>query len=221
MLDDTEIETLNKKYIQLSVEQRFESLYQDFNVDEVMSTSSFGNHSALMLKTLSSVAPNQLIYFIDTGNHFNETHQYREELGRLLDLNIKVISTSSEIHRFTRKNKTWESNSTYCCYLKKVRPLENIVSKHKVWISGLMKWQSDHRSSLNVFEVRRGILKFFPLIDQTLEQCDSFIDGFNLPRHALVNKGYDSIGCTHCTHKGSLRIGRWKGSKKTECGLHL
>jgi phosphoadenosine phosphosulfate reductase len=46
-----------------------------------------------------------------------------------------------------------------------------------------------------------------------------------LPRHPLVAKGYPSIGCAPCTSPvkpgEDPRAGRWRGSAKTECGIHF
>ena len=46
-----------------------------------------------------------------------------------------------------------------------------------------------------------------------------------LPRHPLVAKGYPSIGCAPCTSPVAPgedpRAGRWRGSAKTECGIHF
>ena len=81
----------------------------------------------------------------------------------------------------------------------KVKPLDLIKSKYDVWVSGLMKWQSDHRATLDVFELRGDILKFYPLLDITKAERDLYIEKYNLPFHPLVSKGYNSIGCKHCT----------------------
>ena len=43
----------------------------------------------------------------------------------------------------------------------------------------------------------------------------------DLPYHPLHDHGYDSIGCAPCTQAGEGREGRWAGSQKTECGLHV
>jgi phosphoadenosine phosphosulfate reductase len=50
----------------------------------------------------------------------------------------------------------------------------------------------------------------------------------DVPYNALHDQGYPTIGCTHCTVRvpGALpttysRAGRWAGSNKTECGLHV
>ena len=37
----------------------------------------------------------------------------------------------------------------------------------------------------------------------------------------LRDKGFDSIGCAPCTLPGAGRSGRWAGSGRLECGLHL
>ena len=42
----------------------------------------------------------------------------------------------------------------------------------------------------------------------------------DVPYNPLHDRGYASIGCTHCTKPGDGRDGRWAGSDKTECGLH-
>ena len=84
-----------------------------------------------------------------------------------------------------------------------------------------MRWQTDHRSDMQIFEERRGIIKFNPMIDVTKEQREAYIRDHGLPFHPLVAEGYQSIGCTHCTVKGDGRAGRWIGKPKTECGLHL
>ncbi len=84
-----------------------------------------------------------------------------------------------------------------------------------------MKWQSDHRATLDIFELRGDILKFYPLLDVSKAARDTYIETHNLPFHPLVAKGYNSIGCKHCTIAGEDRDGRWNNNPKTECGLHL
>jgi phosphoadenosine phosphosulfate reductase len=96
-----------------------------------------------------------------------------------------------------------------------------VKKKYKIWISGLMQWQSDHRASLDIFEERGDILKFYPLLDISKKERDDFISKHQLPFHPLVAKGYPSIGCKHCTLPGEDRDGRWNNNPKTECGLHL
>ena len=216
-----EIAVLNNKYKCLSLTQRLEELYNDFNEAEIMLTSSFAATSAFLLKLFSDTRKDQLVYFIDTGYHFEETLEYKKELTELYGLRVKSISSLKEEHEFTTRDETWKKNPDFCCYINKVKPLDLIKSKYTVWVSGLMEWQSDHRASLDIFEQRGEILKFYPLLDVTKEQRDAFIEQHQLPFHPLVEKGYHSIGCSHCTAPGEERSGRWNNNPKTECGLHL
>ena len=212
---------LNKKYRSLNVHDRIEELYHDFDVSDIMLTSSFAATSAMLLKFFSDVNKDQLIYFIDTGYHFKETLIYKDYLTKLYDLNVLDVTAEEWKHKFTSEDKTWTKDPDLCCSINKVEPLEKIKEKYTVWVSGLMRWQSDNRSSLDIFEERKGMIKFYPLLDVTQDERESFIKDHHLPFHPLISKGYFSIGCEHCTVPGKGREGRWNNSPKTECGLHL
>ncbi|MDX1602252.1 MAG: phosphoadenylyl-sulfate reductase [Salinimicrobium sediminis] len=216
-----EIAQLNQKYKDLNLHQRISELYNDFNEAEVMLTSSFAATSAFLLKLFSDVNRDQLVYFIDTGYHFEQTLEYKEQLTELYGLRVKSISAVKEEHEFTKTDETWKKNPDFCCYINKVKPLDLIKSKYTVWVSGLMEWQSDHRATLDIFEQRGEILKFYPLLDVSKKERNEFIEKHQLPFHPLVAKGYHSIGCSHCTVAGDERSGRWNNNPKTECGLHL
>ncbi len=216
-----EVETLNRKYRELSLHERITELYNDFSSAEVMLTSSFAATSAFLLKLFSDVNQNQPVYFIDTGYHFQETLEYKNKLSGLYGLEVKSLRALKEEHEFTTRDQTWKKNPDFCCSINKVKPLDLIKARYTVWVSGLMEWQSDHRATLDIFENRGEILKFYPLLDVTKEERDEFIEEHKLPFHPLVAKGYSSIGCSHCTQPGEERSGRWNNSPKTECGLHL
>lgn len=216
-----EIADLNIKYNQLTVEQRIEELYKDFAPQEVMLTSSFAATSAFLLRVFSRVNADQKIYFIDTGYHFQDTLDYKEHLTELYGLNVESIGAEKWEHDFTTSDETWKKDPNLCCSVNKVKPLELIKEKFTVWVSGLMEWQSDHRATLDIFEERGGILKFYPLLDVTKKEREKYIKENKLPFHPLVAKGYSSIGCKHCTVPGKDRDGRWNNNPKTECGLHL
>ena len=222
ILSEEQIQFLNKKYKPLTVRERIRELYKDFLETEVMLTSSFAATSAFLLKLFSDINKNQRVYFIDTGYHFEDTLRYKKKLTELYGLNVSSISAIKEEHEFTTIDETWNKNPDFCCSINKVKPLDLIKTHYKVWVSGLMKWQSDHRSSLDIFEMRGDILKFYPLVDISKEQRDVYIEANKLPFHPLVSQGYNSIGCKHCTMPGGDdRGGRWNNNPKTECGLHL
>lgn len=215
------IEDLNNRYRDLTPEERVTQLYQDFTTDDVMLTSSFAANSAFLLHLFATTHPEQKVYFIDTGFHFMDTLEYKSKLARLYDLKVEDVHPEEWKHEFTVKDKTWKTDPDFCCSINKVEPLQALKESHRVWVSGLMRWQTEHRASLEVFEYRGGIIKFYPLIDVTHEQRETYIAEHKLPFHPMVEEGFSSIGCSQCTHKGDDRSGRWADTAKTECGLHL
>jgi len=219
--DDARLAALNEKYLPLDFEERIRTLYQDFAPEKVLVTSSFAATSAYFLHIVSRIRPEQRIHFIDTGFHFPETLEYRRYLTELFKLKVEDVRAEDWQHQFSVDDKTYERDPDYCCAVNKIQPLDSVKSGAQVWVSSLMRWQTDHRAGLPVFELRRGILKFNPMIDVSREQRDRYIAEHQLPFHPLVAQGYSSIGCTHCTAVGDGRSGRWIGKPKTECGLHL
>jgi len=214
-----QIEQINKVLSSSLIDARLAYILNKFQ-DKALVTTSFGTTSALLLHFLSRVRPGFPIHFIDTGYLFEETIAYKEELTRLLDLNIIVHKPEVEAHESTLIARLWESDPDACCGVNKVAPLEKVKQKYDVWISGLIGYQNGYRSGLDIFQKRSDIFRFYPLIDWSEAQVNDYFEYFGLPRHPLERMGFESLGCTHCTIKGAGREGRWMGSGKTECGLH-
>ena len=212
---------LNRVYRPLSFAERIERLYRDFRPEGVLVTSSFAATSAYFLHIISSIRPQQVIHFIDTGFHFPETLAYRDYLAGLFKLTVEDVKPDPHHYQYAVSERLWETDPDLCCSVNKVQPLEAVKLDFDIWVSSLMGWQTDHRAGLEIFEERRGIIKFNPMIDVTREERDRYIAEHDLPFHPLVAEGYSSIGCSHCTVKGEGRSGRWQGKPKTECGLHL
>lgn len=219
---DTEIpiEILNAEFKQLSFQKRIALLYEYFAEDEVLVTSSFGTKSVFLLHLLSTIRPTQKIHFIDTTYHFPETIDYKNKLIKLLDIEVINILPDVVQNDLTREETWWESHPKMCCSINKIAPLEPAITRHKIWIAGLMAWQTPFRSRLNIFEQQGDIVKFHPFVDIDEGEFLYHLSYHELPRHPLEKHGYGSIGCTHCTAQGQGRSGRWQGKNKTECGLH-
>lgn len=214
------VDFLNKTFSPLKYEERLKHLYETFDAEEVLVTSSFGTNSVFLLWLISKIQPKQKIHFIDTTYHFTKTIQYKEQLEKLFDLNIVNISPDVQENQKTRDVKLYEKDTDACCAINKVAPLESVKSGHSIWISGLMAYQTEFRKDLRVWEQSGDLLKFHPLID--IEEGEFLYQtGLNkLPQHPLLSLGFGSVGCTHCTVKGEGRSGRWANEDKTECGLH-
>jgi phosphoadenosine phosphosulfate reductase len=216
------IEELNAKYLNLDLNDRIKEIYKDFAANDMILTSSFAANSSFLLHLYSSNAPvKPRVYFIDTFYHFEETLDYKNWLSRKYNLEVYDIIPDYEEHLRTRDHELWKNDPDLCCHINKVKPIERIKKNFKVWSSGLMRSQNEHRKNLNIFEYKDNIIRFYPIIDVSLDERQKYIEEHKLDYNPLVYKGYNSIGCSHCTQKGKNREGRWVGLAKTECGLHI
>ena len=220
-MTDNEIGELNEIYGLLSPLDRLKKVFHEFDHDDILVTSSFGTTSGILMGMVSKVAPGHPIHFIDTTFCFRKTLKYKQTLTRILGLNIVNVLPEIEDNLAARNTQLWESNKEHCCYLNKIKPFEPFKKGKKIWVSGLLMNQPPFRQNLEIFERRNGIIKMHPNIDTSASGFEQFLLDNNIPPHPLKLEGFDSVGCTHCTMKGNGRSGRWSGTSKTECGLHV
>jgi phosphoadenosine phosphosulfate reductase len=113
-------------------------------------------------------------------------------------------------------------------FSNKVEPAQRAYKELgvKSVITGRRSSQGAARSALQPLEIdSTGLYKLNPFVSWSFTQVKAYIDENNVPRNALLEQGYKSIGDWHSTEKSGEgdageRAGRWKGKNKTECGLH-
>lgn len=217
VLSTEELSDIFRPYL---FEDRIRKIYEYFDPEEILVTSSFGTKSVFLLHLISEIYPEQKIHFIDTTFHFPETIEYKKQLTERFNLQVIDVLPQARENDLTRDEKWWIEHPKMCCTINKISPLEPIVAKHKVWIAGLMAFQTEFRAHLDIFTEQGDIIKFHPLIDMDEGEFLYYLSYHQLPAHPLEATGFGSVGCTHCTRKGAGRSGRWMDSGKTECGLH-
>ena len=190
--------------------------------------SSFGADAVALTHMVSEVDKNLPVFMIDTEMLFPETLTYQEEVAAHLGLtSVHVIRAK----RAALLEKDADGilhvfDPDACCHLRKVDPLETALDGFNTWISGRRRDQSAERARMAPVERdRMGRIKLNPLADWSASDVAAYIRAHDLPRHPLVAEGYASIGCAPCTSKiaegEDQRAGRWRGQKKSECGLHF
>ena len=120
----------------------------------------------------------------------------------------------------------WQTDTDGCCAARKVAPLEEALADKDAWLSGLRRADSADRADTPIVERdRRGLVKVNPLATWSDAEVDAYIAAHDVPINPLLAQGYPSVGCWPCTRAVAegedARAGRWAGSTKTECGLHL
>ena len=62
-------------------------------------------------------------------------------------------------------------------------------------------------------------------MDWDAKRVQAYIHVNEIPYNPLHDQGYPSIGCIPCTRAVAAgadeRSGRWSGSNKLECGIHI
>ena len=193
--------------------------------DRIAAVSSFGAESAVLLKAVAEVDPAIPVLFVDTGWLFEETLAYRDELVRLLGLtDVRTIGPSpAELARDPDRD-LWQRDGDGCCGLRKVAPLRRALARFDGWINGRKRCHGADRAAIPVVETDGHRLKFNPLAHASEEDIAAAFRQANLPQHPLTKHGFASIGCMPCTTRSlpgeASRAGRWRGSGKTECGIH-
>ena len=188
--------------------------------------SSFGAESAVLLHMAAQIDPHVPVLFLDTGMLFAQTLDYRKTLAARLGLtDVRDLRPSYQDVAVTDPGQDlWKTDTDACCHIRKVVPLDKALGGFDAWITGRKRFHGGDRLRLKVVERADGKLKFNPLANWTKEQLDAYAAEHDLPPHPLVEFGYPSVGCWPCTQpsdSGDLRAGRWAGSDKTECGIHV
>ena len=188
--------------------------------------SSFGTESAALLKVMADVDPAIPVIFLDTGWLFEETLAYRDTLVATLGLtDVRSIKPLQEtLSREDGERELWFSDPDACCRIRKVEPLTRALAPFKAWINGRKRFQGGLRADIPVVEQDGVRLKFNPFAKVSREQIEAIYSNAKLPPHPLTAKGFLSVGCMPCTSRTSAgedaRAGRWRGTAKTECGIH-
>ena len=143
---------------------------------ELTYVSSFGAESAVMLALIADVDPDLPIVFLETGMHFPQTLDYKDELIERLGLtNVREIPPAED-ERLAEdpKSTLWKTDPDACCALRKVRPLEPALEGFDAWITGRKRFHGGARMSLPVFEYASGRFKVNPLAGWTQEDVQTY-----------------------------------------------
>ncbi len=201
-------------------------LIRDRVAGAIALVSSFGIESAVLLHLVAGVDRNAPVLFLDTGMLFPETLAYRRRLTAALGLeDVRVIAPDpAAIARTDPAGRLRLADPDACCRLRKVAPLEGALAGFAAWINGRKRFHGGERGALPTIEAAGGRIKVNPLARWSREDIEEYARRHDLPRHPLHDEGYTSVGCAPCTSlpadPANVRAGRWRGTAKTECGIH-
>ena len=181
--------------------------------DRLVLLCSFQKEESVLVDALTRLEGGRdvRVVTIDTGVLFPETLTTWRAFEQRFGIDVEVEDATGP----------WSASN--CCGPVKVAALERALEGADAWITGIRREQSPTRADAQPveFDDKRGIWKYNPLVDWTEKDLWRRIAERELPYHPLHDQGYASIGCAPCTAPGAGRDGRWAGSEKTECGIHV
>jgi phosphoadenosine phosphosulfate reductase len=177
---------------------------------------SFQKEESVILDELLTLAPQTRVVTIDTGVLFPETLATWKRFEDHYGVHIDVEDATNPANPWT--------GPEHCCTPRKVGALERSLENADAWVTGIRREQAETRAHTELVEPdakRPGVMKYNPLAFWTEKDVWNRIFDRGLPYHPLHDQGFASIGCATCTQAGSGREGRWAGTDKTECGIHV
>jgi len=171
-----------------------------------------------------------VVLTLDTGFLFSETVRFREKvMRRYNNLNLVVARPALSIQEQVELYGVgmYGCKPGVCCQVRKVEPMRRTLGDYEAWMTGIRRDQTANRADTPVVEIDEqfGKAKVAPLAGWSSEEVEGYIEAHDVPVNPLLRQGYTSIGCwpqTRPVGEGEdWRAGRWSGSAKTECGLHL
>lgn len=222
-----QVDALNDKYRNATPQELIQGILEVDFPGQVSLVSSFGTESAVLLHMAAQVDPDVDVIFINTGKLFGETIRYKNKLSEQVGLrNVRAIMPKPALlDQNDSKGILWSQNADRCCYTRKVEPMQRALKNVNIWISGRKGFHGGGRAKLPLFELVEGRIKVNPLAGWQKEDLDAYFESYALPKHPLEADGYLSIGCMPCTTPVAdgedARAGRWRGSDKAECGIHM
>jgi phosphoadenosine phosphosulfate reductase len=195
----------------------------------VAMASALGAEGVVLIDIASRVRQSFRVFTLDTEFLFPETYNLMDRVEQRYGITIERVYSLIQPEEQERLHgaELWKRNPDQCCNLRKVEPLQRKLRELRAWMTSIRRDQTVARASAAKIEWddKFNLVKINPIADWSTKQVWRYIHDHDVPYNALHDREFPSIGCTHCTRAvrpgEDPRAGRWAGSSKTECGLHI
>jgi phosphoadenosine phosphosulfate reductase len=191
--------------------------------------TAFGAEGCCLLHMLAEIEPSVHVFNLDTGYQFPETLDLRDRIKERYGIEVELVRPELSVDEYEAEHggPLYRIRPDQCCHDRKILPLRRAVAGKDAWISAIRSDQTEHRAAADVvqWDAKFNLVKVNPLLGWTKKDVWGFITQHSIPYNPLHDQGYPSIGCWPCTRAVDAgedeRAGRWAGTLKKECGLHV
>ena len=195
-----------------------------FNVDDLVITY-------ILYRDLKPTTPVPVI-FLDTLYHFPQTLELVAKAVEVYKMDLKTYKIpdieSREAFAAKYGDALWDTDIQQFHHLTKIEPLQRGLAELNTvaWFTGRRRDQAVTRAEMPIFELDgNGRLKVNPIASWTRKETWAYVHEHGVIYNPLHDQGYPSIGdepiTTRVAEGEDERAGRWRGTGKTECGIHI
>jgi phosphoadenosine phosphosulfate reductase len=225
---DEQIEAANQQLQYGSPQEVLRWAVETFR-DKLTMATAFGAEGCCIIHLLAELDPRVRIFNLETGYQFAETLEMRERIKKRYGIEVELIKPELTVAEYEAEHggPLYVIRSDQCCHDRKIIPLRQAVAGYEAWISAIRRDQTADRAIAKVvqWDPKFNLVKVNPLLNWNQKQVWGFIAKHDVPYNPLHDPGSPSIGCWPCTQPvqngQDERAGRWAGSLKKECGLHV
>jgi phosphoadenosine phosphosulfate reductase len=191
--------------------------------------TAFGAEGCCLIHMLAEIEPNLRIFNLDTGYQFEETLALRERIKARYGVEVELVRPEMTVEEYEAEHggPLYRIRPDQCCHDRKLVPLRRTLVGYDAWVSAIRRDQTADRAAADVvqWDAKFNLVKVNPLLAWTKKDVWGFVLKHDVPYNPLHDRGYPSIGCWPCTRAVGAgedeRAGRWAGTAKKECGLHV
>lgn len=224
----SDIRGLNTRFQRATAQELLDWATAEFG-ERIVLTCSFGGASGMvLLDMVARLGRRTPVVFLDTGFLFPETYKLADTIARHygIDVITQHPALSIDDQAALHGPDLFSHDPDRCCGIRKVAPLAEALRPYDAWISGIRRDQSTTRAATEPVQwgTKHNLLKISPLAFWSERDVWRYIHANSVPYNTLLDQGYPSLGCAPCTRPANAadgRAGRWAGTGKVECGIHL
>lgn len=232
LLPEAVVADLNARFEEAHPREILRWALRESGLDRVAIASAFQADGTAVIHMAVHIRPDVPVLFLETGFHFAETLQFKRKLTESLGLNAIELrgDYTPESQARTFGERLYERDPDRCCELNKVIPFTRALHDLDCWVTALRRDSAPTRADTPIveqYELEPGktLVKVNPIATWTRRDVWRYLAEHELPHNPLYDLGYASIGCAPCTRPVAPgedeRAGRWDGSRKVECGIHV
>lgn len=193
---------------------------------DLVQASGFGAEDQVITHILADNAPGARAVFVDTGRHFQQTHELLAQTAEYYDIDIRIhmpdgktLETLIGEHGANLFHKSLTLRRQ-CCAVRKHQPLARALAPYQAWLSGRRRQQGDRKVEVISWDEGHQMVRIDPLWNWHEKQLWDYVRLHQIPHHELHAQGYAFPGCAPCTRPikpgEASDSGRWWWEERQE-----